>query len=197
MQKLKRNIAVDFDDVVAGFNEAYIPHHNTEYVSPPMLYETAHTYDLTELYGVDMPTMIQRIRRFCHDFHSEIKPHDGADAALEKLKERYELHIVTSRCETLTNITTEWLREFDLLKHFTGLHFTNSFGTAHPERTRSKLEVCRAIEAVALLEDAPGNALAVAEGDIRVLMPQRPWNKNVRHNLVRHYQHWEEVPGLV
>jgi len=193
----KRNLAIDFDDVIAAFNQAYIAHHNVMYAVPPLQFDGAHTYDLTELYGVDMQTMVKRMRRFCHEHHHEIAPYVGVDTAFAQLRERHHIHIVMSRCESLSEITKGWLLEFDLLKHISELHFTNTFGTLHPERMRSKLEVCRQIEAVALVEDAPTNAKLVADGGTKVLMPERPWNATFLHERVHRFRDWSELPQLV
>jgi hypothetical protein len=190
-------VAVDFDDVVAAFNQAYIAHHNRQYGTPFVRYETVDTFDMAVLYGVDQQTIVDRVRKFCHDHHFEIWPWSGALEGLGELAERYELHIVTSRCESLHDVTAAWLLEHGLRDLFTELHFTNGFGTLYPDRKRGKLEVCQEIGAVALIEDAPVNAQQVADGGVPVLMPNRPWNMGFHHPLVQRFSAMTEVPNLL
>ena len=172
-------LAVDFDDVVAGFNAAFVLWHN-EHHDTDITYDGIFTYDMAKLYGTDDPTIHRRVMRFCHEYHDRIEPVEGALESLSKLQEVYRLEIVTSRCESIAPITLEWnaTRAPEL---FSRAHFTNGFATKFPERRRSKLDVCKAIGAVALIDDAISHANEVsAEGSIRVLLPDRPWN---RHGL--------------
>jgi uncharacterized HAD superfamily protein len=190
-------IMVDFDDVVAAFNQAYVAHHNQYYQTPYLTYDDIRTFDMTTLYGVDQKTIISRVRRFCHEYHGEIMPWSGAAEGLNELYRKYDLHILTSRCESLRDITEAWLVDHGLRDVFSELHFTNGFGSLYPDRMRRKLEVCLEMQAVAMIEDAPTNAQQVADGGVPVLMPDRPWNRGFEHPLVRRFYHMSEISSLV
>ena len=190
-------IAVDFDDVIAAFNHSYIAHHNERYRTPYLTYEDIHTFDLMEVYGVDHDTIVDRIRNFCHTHHDEILPWPGVVEGLGQLFRTYDLHMLTSRCESLREITERWLVKNGLRDMFSELHFTNGFGSLYPDRTRGKLEVCLELQAVVLIDDAPLNAQQVADGGILVLMPDRPWNRGFVHPLVRRFDAMSEITSLV
>ena len=190
-------IAVDFDDVIGTFNQAYIQHHNDAYGIPQIAYDDVRTFDMTELYDVSQETIVKRVRNFCHTQHHLILPWVGVQDTLRSLNVQYEFHIVTSRCESLRAITENWILEHDLSDCFSEAHFTNGFGSIYPGAKRTKLEMCHEINAVALIEDAPLNALSVMDGGVRVLMPERPWNQDFQHADVIRYTDWEDVPGLL
>jgi 5'(3')-deoxyribonucleotidase len=185
-------LAVDFDDVVAGFNAAFVQYHNEQF-GTAITYEGIYTYDMPLLYGSDIPTNHRRVMEFCHYYHDQIEPIEGALENLRKLKKRYRLEIVTSRCESIRRITFGWNR-VRAPRLFAAAHFTNGFATRFPERRRSKLEVCNTIGAVALVDDAVSHANEVAEGGISVFLPTRPWNKEAElHEGVIRVTDWDEI----
>lgn len=193
----KQVLAVDFDDVIASFNATYARHHNETYGST-LSYHDITTFDMCKVvYGIDQATLLERVRTFCHQHHDLITPIDGATDIVPRLAETYELHIVTSCCESLSQVSLEWLEAYGL-NVFTEHHFANGFGSLFPERKRSKLAVCQAIGAQYLIEDAPENARQVAEGSVPVLVPWRPWNRELEPHAnitsdVRDWKHIEEI----
>ena len=189
----KAVLAVDFDDVIAGFNRAFVQYHN-EHFGTAISYEGIYTYDMATLYDTDNQTIHQRVMEFCHQHHDRIEPIEGAIESLCKLKKRYQLQIVTSRCESIEAVTRRWnYRLIDKL--FSDAHFTNGFASKYPERKRSKLEVCDMIRAVALIDDAVSHANEVAAGaGIAVFLPTRPWNKDAElWDGVTRVDGWEEI----
>ncbi len=184
-------IAIDFDDVVANFNAAYIKYTNKKH-GYKMTYDQIITFDMRELYGVSEETVISRVRTFCTDHHHTIYPHPNTQVALRKLRQMYDLHIVTSRCQSLRSVTEQWLASHEL-NYFSALHFTNGFGSRYPNQKRTKVEVCKEIGAKALIEDAPSNVLAVSKSAIPVLMPNRPWNQGMTGERIIPIRSWDEA----
>lgn len=99
-------IAIDFDDVVGDFNNAFANFHNKNF-GTKIKYQDIIIFDMWTVYGVDLKTILQRIELFCHNHHETIIPIEGAEDAIYSLNEKYELHIVTSRCESLKEITED------------------------------------------------------------------------------------------
>lgn len=177
-------LAFDFDDVIADFNGGYVNFHNRTFGTPTVSFDDITDFDMTKIYGVEHDTIVARVMKFCHEHHDEIEPWADAEPCLRRLSEKYELHIVTSRCETLRDTTEGWLSEHNLRDYITELHFTNGFGSKFPKRKRTKERVCQEIGATALIEDAPTHALSVAKSGTPVCLPHRPWNGNVWHHRV-------------
>ncbi len=184
-------VAVDFDDIVAGYNKAYHQWHNKHY-GTTFTYDELVTFDMCALYGIDISTLGKRVDRFVEEHHDEILPIEGAKEGLQLLSSACDLQVVTSRCESLRGVTTGWIKTVGL-EYFSHYHFTNGFNSIYPERKRKKVEVCAEIGAVALIDDADGNALEAAHSGLRVFMLARPWNGSATHKLITRLQSWEEI----
>ena len=113
--------------------------------------------------------------------------------ALRLLKQEYEIHLVTGRCESIAPVTHDWLGR-DAPNIFAATHFTNSFATKHPERRRTKVEVCIEIGATMLVDDALAHVGEVAQKlGIPVFMPTRPWNQHATPPGVTRVSSFDEV----
>lgn len=145
-------LAIDFDDVVAGFNQAFIRYHNEHY-GTDVRYEDIVSYDMAHTYGTDIVTIESRVFDFYHNHHDMIEPLHEAIVSLKALKVRYRLEVVTARCESIAPITLGWKMRH-IPKLFSGAHYANSYASKFPERKRSKLEICEIIGAVAFIDDA-------------------------------------------
>lgn len=190
----RKVVAVDFDDVVAAFYQAYMLWHNQKY-GTTMTVADAYTFDMVELWGLPEETLVERLQDFSHNHHASIQMTKGVKVALERLKENFELHIVTSRCETLTDVTKSWLHSKGI-NHFEDMHFLNGFGSPLPPKGR-KLDVLEHIGASVLIEDAPINARRVASAGIPVLMPQRRWNKGYKQEGVIPMHSWHKAVAWI
>lgn len=186
-------LAVDFDDVFAGFHQAFTSYHNDTY-GTYIQYSDIISYNMAEIYGTDDETIISRVFDFYHNHHDLIEPIEDAIRHLWLLKDKYRLEVVTARCESTAPVTLGWK-----LKHtpklFEGAHFANGYGTKFPERKRSKLEICKEIGAVAFIDDAIGHVNSVAEGlSIPVFLPNRPWNTSEKVVAgVTRFDDWDVV----
>jgi 5'(3')-deoxyribonucleotidase len=78
-------LAVDFDDVVAGFNQAFIKYHNENY-GTNVQYADIVTYDMAQTYGADNSIIEERVFDFYHNHHDMIEPLDDAIEHLLMLK---------------------------------------------------------------------------------------------------------------
>lgn len=185
----QERLGIDLDDVVAGFNHAFIPYMNN-ILGTSVTYETHHSFFFPDVYGVPMEQMLEHLADFCHNGgHDNVQPLVGAPAALTLLESAYELHLITSRCESLIDITYDWLSAYDM-NVFADYHFTNGASLLHPQKQRLKSAVCRQLKVTALFEDALHNANDVAEAGIPVIMPNRPWNQGAAHPLVTRTDGW-------
>lgn len=188
-------LAVDKDDVVGGFNRVFVPFMNGR-LGTSVVYEDCHSFSFEVVYGRSLEEMAGHLEHFCHHHHHTIPPEEGATTVLPLLAERFDLHLVTSRCESLADITRGWLRE-NGIDVFVGHHFANSHSELFAHNRRKKSAICREIGAVALLEDALHNAEDVTTAGIPVLMPNRPWNRSATPAGVHRFDHWNEVPTLL
>src|SRR5690606_26884677 len=118
-------------------------------------YHELNTYDYQQCYRISPAVMHERVWDFCDNHHATVTPHAAMLAVLEQLRQDFDLHLVTSRCESISELTFSWLIAADAADLFADAHFTNGFATRHPERRRTKIDVCQQIGALALSARAP------------------------------------------
>jgi uncharacterized HAD superfamily protein len=185
-------IAFDFDDVLMNFNAGFVTFHNRVY-STNLEYEDIFTYDMKLVYGCEANVMTERVKRFYWSiFHDETEPVPGVVSAVSHLRKNYRLDVITSRAEVLRSNTQRWLNRF-IPDSFQNLHFTNGFGASTGDKIRSKSEVCTEIGAAVLIDDALKHAEEVANTNVPVLLPDRPWNQGPTPDGVTRVTSWGNV----
>ncbi len=180
----KKIIAVDLDDVLVDFNGSFLRWHNQKFGSN-VNYGDIVDSDMTGIYDVDFVTLVNRFYQFCTDDWQSLTVMSGSEEALASLSRIGILHNVTARCESLRPVTEHMLGTY-FPGVFKKLHFTNGVTIKYPERKRSKVEVCREINARVLIDDNKRLVDEFANTDISFLVPDRPWNQGVLpRNAVR------------
>jgi len=108
-------------------------------------------------------------------FTEKLHPIPHAFATLQKLKEDYDLHIVTSRQFAIQDLTLQWVEQ-----HFPGIFSEVHFGNHYSRegKVRSKPEICRDIGAVLLIDDSLQYAMHCYKAEIPVLLfGEYAWNQ--------------------
>lgn len=174
MPHTRPRIGIDFDDVIADFNGWFVQYMNKQ-LGTSHQYNDITRFELDQVYGLPAPQVLQHIERFCHDhhWHGRMRPFPNTGATLRSLATQYELVIVTSRCESLVSITSEWLYAWGL-PQLSAVHCTNGSSTRFAKRRRQKSAVCRELEVSVFIDDALHNATDVAAAGIPVLLKNRP-----------------------
>ncbi len=185
------NIAIDVDEVLADFIEAYIAYHNQRFKTN-LTSKEFYSYDFWEITGFTKEDTV----RVVHDFYKteEFKSLPVMPDSVEGIdilkKNGHILYAITSRPLSLQEITSDWL-ENNFPKQFTSLHSTG--GYVGPQKT-SKLEIALQLNCSHAIEDAPKFALQLAKGNIQVLLYNHPWNQNLKEDddIIR-VNNWEEI----
>jgi hypothetical protein len=137
-------------------------------------YEDIWTFDFTKVYGVSHETMTSHIHRFCHNYHDNLAFYPGAIDALRKIQMKASSLAVTARKDILSAVTHKHLANNGAGDLFSEVRFTN---------LGSKLDICRKVNAVAIVDDAPHNAIELAAAGIETYMPRRPWNRMIGNDI--------------
>ena len=187
----KSIIAVDFDDVVADFNRPFAEFHNGHFGSN-ITYDDVTDFNMCLIYQIDRSTFVERAMHFCHEYHNTMSLIPGAQEALVQLQDRFELHIVTSRWNSLETITRQWLNQ-NLPGMFTDVHFVNQ----NDSQERPKSTLCHEIGAKLLIDDAWHHIADAAQNNLGAILMNRPWNQaELPANAVRVYN-WEDTTARV
>jgi len=168
-------LAFDLDEVLGQYLISFLEFHKAKHGSDYQLSQF-YTYQFEKVTNQSIPDMIVDIE----DFHKlndvpwtpsviDITVVPGALEGLTELKEAgFEMHVVTSRQCTIEKETNEWLN-----KHFpgifTGVHVLNHFGGVGESRG-TKLDRCREINAVILVDDSPGHTKLMSEGGKKAII---------------------------
>lgn len=189
-----KRLGIDFDDILFDFNHKYCEFQKERY-GTNLCFDDIFTYDMCMVWKVDTEEAIRRVNEFISSYsHDEVSPISGSVETIKELRNHYELHLITSREEKFHDKTLNWLnRHFPNI--FNKIHFTNSFGDNKKKRMKS--EVCIENGIKLMIEDAPVHANDLAERGIKVLLPDKPWNRVETHPLVRRVIDWDEIASLL
>ena len=128
---------------------------------------------------------------------AQIEPLLGAKIALDHLKQRFELHVVTSRQADIEPQTRRFVNDH-FPETFAAIHFGNHFGKSGAKV--SKPDMCARIGAVALIDDSIDYAKECAAAGLPVfLFGNYMWNQTLEPldpNITR-VAGWRTVAQLV
>lgn len=181
-------IGVDFDDVLLDSYTSLNDFHNCHYGTSHKR-EDIRSWLIEHTWGCTPEEALARVEAWYDSpWHPRIAPMPGACAAVTKLAESHELHIITGRPARTQEITSQLVREH-FPEVFAEMHFSNHFKA----NARSKGEICRDLGITLMVEDALGHAHSVADAGIRVLLFDSPWNQELVTGLITRVFNWGEV----
>lgn len=189
-------IAVDIDDVLAVENEAVRQFANQRYghqhAKEDYLVPGDYWGYWESVQGVDKAEGARRYHEYvASGVKAELQVMEGAIAALDELKRRYDLIIVTARHAHLKDITEKWLN-----RHFPATFSHVAFVELWTGSIKgSKAEVCAHLKADYLIDDNPAHLeLAVSAGIKGVLFGSYGWSVDWQPmEMIPHCQDWREV----
>jgi 5'(3')-deoxyribonucleotidase len=189
-------IAVDLDDVVVGSAQRIIDAYNEVYGTELDLSYVYSEEDSKKIWHApDETTAIKRVYKFLEsDEFYQAEPTQHAIAALQKLKQKYELFAVTGRHGAMEEATRMWLKEH-MPEIFTDIIFTSFYNADDMYKKITKAEVCDELGASILVEDLPRHAMDVAASGKQVLLfGDYPWNQLAKlpPNMTR-VADWDDV----
>lgn len=192
MKRQQLVIAIDLDDVIFDLNGTFAIWHNSSY-DTNVTYENITNFDLTKIYNVNSDTIFNRLDIFRTQHWEDMSLVSGTLNALNHLKDFSSLHVITARCESL-RLVTESMLDTHMSNVFTELHLTNGVTSINQDKERRKIDICREIGAIILIDDNPNHVTDFIDGDTKLLVPDRPWNQNELPQGVVRCGSWEK-PG--
>ncbi len=97
--------------------------------------------------------------------------------ALPILRNYYEIHGISARWDDQRAVWLQKLNNHGLLKDFSGLHFRGLNDT--DDQLDYKVKTIKALGAEYAVEDHPRIALALSYDLKGIVMPDRPWNRDI------------------
>jgi len=185
------NIILDIDEVLADTLTQVIIWHNKNY-NTSLKPENFYNYKFWEIWGGTKDEAIVKVMEFFQSKYPEnIMPVKGSQRGVENISKISNIHIVTSRRREFIPLTKSWL-EKNFPKGFASVEFT-AYYTHNNNTPIKKSDVCKKLDAKIIVEDDLEHALDCAKEGIKVLLLDKPWNRDVEHdNIIRVYS-WDEI----
>lgn len=177
-----RKIGFDLDEVLVEQLRTLVQfYHQRTGIHIP--YERFHSYRWHEVWDVPYTEAVELDYAFKEsEAFANQPPVDGAVEGISKLVAMdYAATYITARPAVFRERTQLWLDRH--LGHVRATLIHSS----------EKYNVCHAEGITELVEDDGKHAIPCADNGITVLMPDRPWNRDVCHkNIIRVYS-WSEI----
>jgi uncharacterized HAD superfamily protein len=194
--KDKKIIGVDIDDALLDFVGAYILFHNETYKTN-LKKDDFKTYAFNFARGGTMKQAVNSVNQFYKTpFFKEMEPFPGAVEVIQKLKEKNELFIVTSRPLNMQKSTLEWISKY-FTNIFSEIIFSSNHYTKAKNSGKTKAEICSDLEAYLLIDDSLEYALQCADKGVEVILLDSPWNQNGKHERITRVKNWKEIGELL
>lgn len=191
-------VAVDLDDTLVEFAQPFFDWHNRRYDTDLSLQDLARTRYLFDAWGGTVEEAAERVPRFFREVDIlSIDPIAGAVECLQRLRDRYQLTVVSARDPNFAAVTEKWIE-----KHFAGVFDRVILGIGHSERgegSTTKADVLLDLGASVLVDDQIAHLTPVANEGIRTLLFGRyPWNEAKPPPAGGvHVEDWLQVCGVL
>lgn len=181
-------IGLDLDETIVDLMSPLLNYYK-ERTGKSILKEEIYTPHLQEIWHCSKEEENDIINGFyASNYFDNLKPYREALEYLSKLKANNELYIITSRWGLGKDKTSKFLEE-----NLNNLISETFFTSEHYQEGLKKEEICIRYSIPLHIEDDPNVALKCAESEIKVLLFNRPWNKNIFHKNIIRISSWPEV----
>ena len=181
-------IGIDIDDTLCNFHEVFIDYVNT-------LYSQSYNYEAMTVYDYDNFLNFNDVQHVFDQFIRcnmvpKLEPFKNAFECLKKLKNSIycELHLITSRDDRLSDITSEWINKYFPDIFHQEIHYCNEFNDNNNFKTE-KVNKCKLLGINILLDDRLSHILKCTENisNFYGILYRQPWNKsyeNMYNNIL-------------
>jgi len=172
---IKPVLAIDIDEVLFPFTDLFLAYHNEKHGTNIALSDMQTNY-LEDITGDTLEQILVKLEDFANtEAFRQNRPLQHSVESLEKLRQHYELVLVTARDHFYRGHTERFI-EGHYPNVFRELHYTHQIETPH-EREK-KWVMCQRLNAVALIDDTLKNVVQCAEHGIDgIVFGDYPWNQ--------------------
>jgi uncharacterized HAD superfamily protein len=191
--KVKPIIALDIDDVIAANASAFIEYSNQRWGTNLTIDD--YQEDWASMWNIDLKEAKERSAQYHESGHvATYSIIEGAYEALEQLKERFRIIAITSRRNSINQLTRDWLQ-----KHYPNIFddiiFCGFFDSEQSGIHLTKGGLVKNIDADYFIDDQMKHVSAVAKHGIKsFLFGDYFWNKTdaLAENIIR-VKNWQEI----
>lgn len=185
-------IVCDIDDVVFPFIDGMASHYNAKY-GAQLTAEDFISFDFTDVWGGTQEEANAIVEEFLHTDVLHLEPLDGVVEAFTRLKEDFDIVMVTARNGIFEKGTTAWLRTH-MSDLFSNVIFAGNYHDGRGYRTKG--EICKELGAVLIIDDHPSNVMSAVEaGTDGILFGNKQWTLEgvEQRPEIKHCEDWAQV----
>jgi len=176
LKNSKQVIAVDLDEVLFPFVKPFFEEHFNPKFGTNYIEDDIFTYELENVVGKTREEVISEIDIFYKSGALErILPFNNAAEIIDFLRIKYALHAVTARPDFIREETQQSLQMHFPKNSFQAIHFTNQYHGG--SEIREKVDICKLIGAIAIVEDSYRNAIQCADSGMKAFLLKKPWSE--------------------
>jgi uncharacterized HAD superfamily protein len=184
-------IGIDLDDVVWEHFGPVLDYINEKNGTDFKL-DNLKTFKIWESFDISREEAFDSVKSF-HDSGKmdEVSFIDGAREIIKDLTKGNELVFVTSRAPYFKEQTLNLLKKNGFeIPIFFSRHLNEENG-------KTKFEICRDEKIDVMIEDSSNHAVECAEGGIKVILFDKPWNQGVEYKNIIRIKSWMEVRSIL
>lgn len=185
-------IVVDMDEVLFPLTDSFLPYFNKMQGTNHST-DTMTTYRIQDLTGQPEEEVLGRLKEFLlTPHHNEAQPIAGSVDGIKRLSKKFELVLLTARQSFYRGYSEQFID-----KHYPGI-FDEVRYTHEPEAPDieiPKVEICKDLKALALIDDSLSNVTQCAEQGMQgILFGDFTWNKadTLPKGVIR-LSNWQKV----
>jgi len=181
-------IAVDIDEVIVKFVEKYMK-FVAEKGFKEVFYEDVFDYDVWNVLEIEKSLAFELFNEYNDtEYFKNYDFIDGAKEGIGILNEKHDIYFVTARSKSIIKETCDFIfEEFGILGNKV------IFSGDIVGKEKNKDEICRDFGIDLIIEDSGEASFSYAKGGMKVLLLDKPWNRDFSHeNIIRCFN-WDEI----
>lgn len=182
-------IGIDLDDVVFEFTKTFLDFYSRRY-GKLIKFEEVKTYYFEEIFDLPLEKVIDLIREMVAEgVAGNMLVCDYAQESILSLADNHEIIFLTSR--VIREGTLDSLKKLFPEIDFKLIYSSNSYARTNG---KTKGEICKEEGIDVMIEDSKEYASEIAVKGTRVLLLDKPWNKEYQnHTNIVKTNDWKEV----
>lgn len=184
-------IGIDIDEVVVRLIDGFFKFHKFKFGEDFFSEDVSDYYfGISKMMGLERDAFLNYIDEFYFsDFFDEIEMVDFAKEVIDKLSEEHELFFITSRNTSWQEKTYSFFKKNFPLKSFEVIFS----GDVYENQNKSKEEICREKGIKVIVEDSAEHSPDYADKGLKVLLLDKPWNRDVEHENITRVRDWNDI----
>jgi len=179
-------IGLDMDEVIVEFVEHMLKFYHLK-TGKKIEKNKVTSYDFWEVWGGTREETLKLIDEFHDsDYFDKIHPVENAVESINRLIDKNEIYVITSRPGHFKEKTEEWFKKNFKDGRFKVL-FSNDF---HKGKGKTKAEICKELGIKLMIEDSLKMSLDCANSGIKVILFDKPWNQGIEHKNITRVHNW-------